>query len=155
MILWQLIEMSGIARELFLPKVWGIFWCHTPRGNFMSGLDLFDGRSRKKCVFPTQVRKSLLQQEPYQQFQFSVENIDNFNDFKGTIENFQWLWRDHWKFSMVLEDAITIECFLVLWPLPTMVFQWFLGRPTIGFNGFRWSRTIGQTMGWFQWIEQV
>ena len=34
-------------------------------------------------------------------------------------------------------------------------FQWFLGRPTIGFNGFRWSRTIGQTMEWFQWIEQV
>ena len=36
-----------------------------------------------------------------------------------------------------------------------MVFQWFWGCPTIGFNGFRWSRTIGRTMEWFQWIEQV
>ena len=26
-----------------------------------------------------------------QQFQFSVENIDNFNDIEETIENFQWL----------------------------------------------------------------
>jgi len=56
---------------------------------------------------------------------------------------------------MILEDTITIECFLVLWALTTMVFQWFLGRPTIGFNVLRWSRTIGQTMEWFQWIEQV
>ena len=56
---------------------------------------------------------------------------------------------------MVLEDIIIIECFLVLIRLPTMVFQWFLGCPTIGFNGFRWSRTIGQMMEWCQWIEQV
>ena len=27
---------------------------------------------------------------------------------------------------MVFEETITIECFLAVWPLPSMVFQWFL-----------------------------
>jgi len=26
---------------------------------------------------------------------------------------------------------------------------------TIAFNGFRWFRTIGQTMRWFRWIVVV
>ena len=30
-----------------------------------------------------------------------------------------------------------------------MVFQWFWGQSTIGFNGFRWSQTIGPTMQLF------
>ena len=33
----------------------------------------------------------------------------------------------------------------------TMVFD----VATIAFNGFRWFRTIGQTMRWFQWIVVV
>ena len=46
--------------------------------------------------------------------------------FSGDHCKFQWFWRDHWTFSMVFEKTITIECFLAVWPLPSMVFQWFL-----------------------------
>ena len=44
----------------------------------------------------------------------------------GNHCKFQWFWSNHCKFSMVFEETITIECFLVVWPLPPMVFQWFL-----------------------------
>ena len=77
------------------------------------------------------------------------------NEFEDTIENLIFFWRDYCNFQCFLRETINIECFLALWPLTTMVFQWFWGCPTIGFNGFRWSRTIGQTMEWFQWIAQV
>jgi len=46
--------------------------------------------------------------------------------FPGNYQTFQWFLRDHCKFSMVFEATITIECFLAVWPLPSMVFQWFL-----------------------------
>ena len=64
-------------------------------------------------------------------------------------------WRDHCKFSMVFEETITIECFLAVWPLPSMVFRWFFNFSTIAFNGFRWFRTIVRTMRWFRWIVVV
>ena len=56
---------------------------------------------------------------------------------------------------MDFEETITIACFLVVWPLTSMVFQWFLDFASIAFNGFQWFRTIGQTMEWFQWIVVV
>ena len=37
-----------------------------------------------------------------------------------------WFWSDHCKFSMVFEETITIEYFSAVWPLLSMVFQWFL-----------------------------
>ena len=46
--------------------------------------------------------------------------------FLGNHCKFQWFWSNHCKFSMVFEETITIECFLAVWPLPPMVFQWFL-----------------------------
>ena len=50
---------------------------------------------------------------------------------------------------MVFEETITIECFLGGLTIAingfTMVFD-------VAFNGFRWFRTIGQTMRWFRWI---
>ena len=36
-----------------------------------------------------------------------------------------------------------------------MVLRWFFYVATIAFNGFRWFRTIGQTMQWFRWIVVV
>ena len=39
--------------------------------------------------------------------------------------------------------------------MTSIVFQWFSGLLTIGFNGSQWSGTIGQTMEWFRWIVQV
>ena len=36
-----------------------------------------------------------------------------------------------------------------------MVLRWFFDVATIAFNGFRWFRTIGQTMQWFRWIVVV
>ena len=36
-----------------------------------------------------------------------------------------------------------------------MVLRWFFDVATIAFNGFRWFRTIGQTMRWFRWIVVV
>ena len=72
------------------------------------------------------------------------EAIVNFNGFEETIEN-----------SNGFEETITIECFLVLLPLTSMVFYWFLDHLTIGFNGFQWLGTIGGTMAWFQWIATL
>jgi len=37
-----------------------------------------------------------------------------------------WFWSNHCKFSMVFEETITIEYFSAVWPLLSMVFQWFL-----------------------------
>ena len=65
-------------------------------------------------------------------------NIYSCNNCK-----FQWFWRDHCKFPMVFEETITIACFLAVWPLTSMVFQWFLDFASIAFNGFQWFRTIG------------
>ena len=75
----------------------------------------------------------------------------------GNHCKFQWFWSNHCKFSMVFEETITIECFLAVWPLPSMVFQWFLilltslslvfdgSRPLVkrcdGFNGSLWSKS--------------
>ena len=56
---------------------------------------------------------------------------------------------------MVFEETITIECFWAVWPLPSMVLRWFFDVATIAFNGFRWFRTIGQSMRWFRWIVVV
>ena len=39
--------------------------------------------------------------------------------------------------------------------MPSMVLRWFFDVATIAFNGFRWFRTIGQTMRWFRWIVVV
>ena len=71
---------------------------------------------------------------------------------------------------MVLEATITIECFLVVWTLQSMVFQWFLVLlPSLsmvfdgfgplvkrcdGFDGSSWSNnliylTIKSDTGWF------
>ena len=47
-------------------------------------------------------------------------NIYSCNNCK-----FQWFWRDHCRFPMVFEETITIECFLTVWPLPSMVFRCF------------------------------
>ena len=74
----------------------------------------------------------------------------------GNHCKFQWFWSNHCKFSMVFEETITIECFLAVWPLPPMVFQWFLillpslsmvfdgSGPLVkrcdGFDGSLWSR---------------
>ena len=70
---------------------------------------------------------------------------------------------------MVWEATITIECFLVVWPLQSMVFQWFLVLlPSLsmvfngigplvkqcdGFDGSLWSITHchgGDTSAWAQ-----
>ena len=75
--------------------------------------------------------------------------------FLGNHCKFQWFWSNHCKFSMVFEETITIECFLAVWPLPPMVFQWFLillpslsmvfdgSGPLVkqcdGFDGLLWS----------------
>ena len=77
-------------------------------------------------------------------------NIYSCNNCK-----FQWFWRDHCRFPMVFEETITIECFLAVWPLPSMVFRWFLiflpshsmvfngSGPLVkrcdGFDGSSWS----------------
>jgi len=56
---------------------------------------------------------------------------------------------------MVFEKTITIECFLGGLTIAIMVLRWFFDVATIAFNGFRWFRTIGQTMRWFRWIVVV
>ena len=69
-----------------------------------------------------------------------------------------WFWSDHCKFSMVFEETITIEYFSAVWPLLSMVFQWFLillpslsmvfdgSVPLIkrcdGFDGSLWSTPV-------------
>ena len=37
-------------------------------------------------------------------------------------------------------------------PLGWMVFRWFWGQATIGFDGFQWLSTIGLTMEWLHTI---
>ena len=60
--------------------------------------------------------------------------------FLGNHCKFQWFWTDHCKFFNVFEETITIECFSAVWPLPSMVFQWFfilLPSLSMVFDGFR------------------
>ena len=120
-------------------------------------------QSYKKCVNST--RKKMCFHNIGEKVTAPTTTLPTISVFCREHWQFQWFWRDNWKLLMVMKRPLKIFngfggrhyhwMFLVPWPLPTMVFQWFLGRPTIGFNGFRWSRTIGQTMEWFQWIEQV
>ena len=56
---------------------------------------------------------------------------------------------------MVFEETITIECFLGGLTIAINGFTMVFDVATIAFNGFRWFRTIGQTMRWFRWIVVV
>ena len=56
---------------------------------------------------------------------------------------------------MVFEETITIECFLGGLTIAINGFTMVFYVGTIAFNGFRWLRTIGQTMRWFRWIVVV
>ena len=91
---------------------------------------------------------------PWDILNYSLQNIF----FKGievdiagvqkseeTIANFQWF----------LRRPSPLNVFWAVWPLPSMVLRWFFDVATIAFNGFRWFRTIGQTMQWFRWIVVV
>ena len=62
---------------------------------------------------------------------------------------------DHCKFPMFFEETITIECFLGGLAIAINGFTMVFDVATIAFNGFRWFRTIGQTMRWFRWIVVV
>ena len=58
----------------------------------------------------------------------------------GNHCKFQWFWSNHCKFSMGFEETITIECFLAVWPLPPMVFQWFfISLPSLSMVPDHWS----------------
>ena len=59
------------------------------------------------------------------------------------------------KVSMVFKGTITIEWNGLGQPLGSMVFQWFWGQATIGFDGLRWLSTIGPTMEWLHTIVEV
>ena len=72
----------------------------------------------------------------------------NFWTFKNTICY-------HCKVSMVFKGTITIEWNGLGQPLGSMVFQWFWGHATIGFDGLRWLSTIGPTMEWLHTIVEV
>ena len=61
----------------------------------------------------------------------------------------------HCKVSMVFKGTITIEWNGLGQPLGSMVFQWFWGQATIGFDGLRWLSTIGPTMEWLHTIVEV
>ena len=61
----------------------------------------------------------------------------------------------HCKVSMVFEGTITIEWNGLGQPLGSMVFQWFWGQATIGFDGLRWLSTIGPAMEWLHTIVEV
>ena len=79
---------------------------------------------------------------------FILAIIVNFNGFEETIANFQWF----------LRKPSPLNVFLVVWPLPSMVFQWFLillpslsmvfdGSGTLvkrcdGFDGSSWSTFV-------------
>ena len=65
--------------------------------------------------------------------------------FEETIANFQWF----------LRRPSPLNVFWAVWPLPSMVLRWFFYVAAIAFNGFRWFRTIGQTIRWFRWIVVV
>ena len=56
---------------------------------------------------------------------------------------------------MVFKGTITIEWNGLGQPLGSMVFQWFWGQATIGFDGLRWLSTIGPTMEWLHTIVEV
>ena len=56
---------------------------------------------------------------------------------------------------MVFKGTITIEWNGLGQPLGSMVFRWFWGHATIGFNGLRWLSTIGPTMEWLHTIVEV
>ena len=56
---------------------------------------------------------------------------------------------------MVFKGSITIEWNGLGQPLGSMVFQWFWGHTTIGFDGLRWLSTIGPTMEWLHTIVEV
>ena len=56
---------------------------------------------------------------------------------------------------MVFKGTITIEWNGLGQPLGSMVFQWFWGQATIGFNGFRWLSAIDPTMEWLHTIVEV
>ena len=60
------------------------------------------------------------------------------------LQIFNGFWRDHhhWMFF----GGLTIA---------TNGFSMVFDFATIAFNGFRWFRTIGQTMRWFRWIVVV
>ena len=56
---------------------------------------------------------------------------------------------------MVFKGTITIEWNGLGQPLGSMVFRWFWGQATIGFNGLQWLSTIGTRMEWFLPIVEV
>ena len=56
---------------------------------------------------------------------------------------------------MVFKGTITIEWNGLGQPLGSMVFRWFWGHATIGFDGLRWLSTIGPTMEWLHTIVEV
>ena len=72
----------------------------------------------------------------------------NFWTFKTTICY-------HCKVSMVFKGTITIEWNGLGQPLGSMVFRWFWGHATIGFDGLWWLSTIGPTMEWLHTIVEV
>ena len=110
----------------------------------------------------------------HQQFQFSVENIDNFNDFdetidisndfeetienfngfEETIENFQWFWRTPSPLNVFWYSGHCQRWFFngfwVAQPLVSMVFdgQGPLVKRWNGFNGSNRSRTHRHTDHW-------
>ena len=56
---------------------------------------------------------------------------------------------------MVFKGTITIEWNGLGQPLGSMVFRWFWGQATIGFDGLRWLSTIGPTVEWLHTIVEV
>ena len=72
-----------------------------------------------------------------------------------TVWNFKTTIWYHCKVSVVLKSTITIEWNGLGQPLGSMVFQWFWGQATIGFDGLRWLSTIGPTMEWLHTIVEV
>ena len=63
---------------------------------------------------------------------------------KRPLQIFNGFWGDHHHWIFFVGLTIAINSF-------SMVFHF----STIVFNGFRWFRTIGQTMRWFRWIVVV
>ena len=56
---------------------------------------------------------------------------------------------------MIFYGTITIEWNGLGQPLGSMVFRWFWGQATIGFDGLRWLSTIGPMMEWLHTIVEV
>ena len=56
---------------------------------------------------------------------------------------------------MVFKGTNTIEWNVLGQPLGSMVFWWFCGQATIGFDGLRWLSTIGPTIEWLHTIVEV